>query len=361
MQAMIMAVCMVMVVALPVDQDFARHVESFIEMPANEELGQQLQQAIAELKKRQEQAADDQDKKIALESQKSEKVEAEGKKVQGELKAQIAAYEQKLQETEKKIKDADAKIVPAREEALKLAKEEGDKKIKDESAKAKGLQDHHQQLMATEAKKLSDTEKEFEKKFKEQEKTAKVALDKEISEQEKKTGEAHKVITQINAESEKKMQDASNAAGDLQKKAQDDFAKSKDDLTKHGAEDKAKINLDSSAQINSLQKELHDAESKIPVAKDEVKKHFAPLLAAEEKEKTDLTTKVIDATKNAVDQEIQVKKLTADLKNQEDKNAKDLVEKQQEMDRILQLKIGEVQRVQRETDDLKAKVSSVKA
>merc|ERR1711988_1833999 len=74
MQATILAVCMVAASALPLE-----NLGSFIEISPQDH-GAQLMQAISELKRRQEQVADEADKKLNIESEKSQKIDQDGKK-----------------------------------------------------------------------------------------------------------------------------------------------------------------------------------------------------------------------------------------------------------------------------------------
>merc|ERR1712046_450007 len=105
-------------------------------------------------------------------------------------------------------------------------------------------------------------------------------------------------------------------------------------------------------------KKLKDTEGKIPMAKDEVRKELEPKLADAEKEKQDLNTKLQEASKHAFDSDAKVKDLSTQLKQTEDKSKADMASKQQEMDRVLQAKQQEVSRVEKETNDMKQKLSA---
>merc|ERR1712022_49047 len=93
---------------MPLDLDYMRHIESFIQLPGNDH--PELAQAIQDLAAKQQAAKADQDKRMQDEAAKIQKIQDDSAKNQADLKTQIDAFQQKLQEAEKKVADAEAKI-----------------------------------------------------------------------------------------------------------------------------------------------------------------------------------------------------------------------------------------------------------
>merc|ERR1711988_504646 len=99
-------------------------------------------------------------------------------------------------------------------------------------------------------------------------------------------------------------------------------------------------------------------DEKTKMKQDSDKKELEPKLADAEKEKQDLNTKLQEASKHAFDSDAKVKDLSTQLKQTEDKSKADMASKQQEMDSVLQAKQQEVSRVEKETNDMKQKLSA---
>jgi uncharacterized phage infection (PIP) family protein YhgE len=121
----------------PAYMQFLAQQNSFLEQDPN----QLLNTAINDVAERQKQMHSSNAKQLNDEAGKQAKLQADFDKVANDMKAQIDQLAKKLQETEQKAADAEAKVQPAKDDAMKQAIAVAEKAMADEMAKEKSEQD----------------------------------------------------------------------------------------------------------------------------------------------------------------------------------------------------------------------------
>jgi chromosome segregation ATPase len=347
-----LAVCQ----SMPLDLEFANHIESFIELPGNDH--PELMNIINELGTKQAEAKTAQEKRLQDEAVKVTQISDAANKQQEDLKAVLADFQKKMTEAEKKVADAEAKIAPARDEVMKNIQAESAKKITDQQAAGKAAADDFAKKTEDEKMKIETATTEWSKRFEDSSAAAKANLDGQLAEAGKKLEETHKKQADSTAEMDKKMADFNAKFAEDSKHATDDQAKVTGDIHKVKEDEKAKIKGDADANMAANSKALEDAQAKIPAGKDEVKQGLLPQIEALQKENTDLGSKLSEQTKQAFDAASKVKSLENELKSTETKAKQDVDAKVNELGRLVTQKESDVARVERETNDMKSKLNS---
>jgi len=356
MAAVVSVLCLAVCQSMPLDMEFAQHIESFIELPGSDH--PDLQQAINDLGSKQQEAKAAQEKRIQDEGAKVAQITENANKQQADLKAVMDDFQKKLQEAEKKVADAEAKIAPARDEVMKNIQAESAKKITDQQAAGKAAADDFAKKTEDEQAKVAAATSEWSKRFDDSSAAAKANLDGQLAEAGKKLEETHKKQADSTAEMDKKMADFNAKFADDSKHAADEQAKVTGDIHKVKEDEKAKIKGDADANMSANSKALEDAQAKIPAGKDEVKHELLPQIEALQKENTDLGSKLSEQTKQAFDAASKVKSLENELKSTETKAKQDVDAKVNELGRLVTQKESDVARVERETNDMKSKLNS---
>merc|ERR1712022_18541 len=199
-----------------VDPSYMRYIQqsgSFLE----QDPGAMLSGAINDVSDRQKQMQGANAKQLQDEASKQAKIQQDFDKVAADMKNHMDHLAQKLQETEKKAQDSEAKVQPARDDAMKQAQMAADKQLQDEMAKAKAASDDWN-------KKLNDENAKEQKLLTDNEKKSQVDADahKQADDQ---IAKASKVTADTEAQANKVATDMGNKLQQFEKKAADDSQK----------------------------------------------------------------------------------------------------------------------------------------
>merc|ERR1711998_680201 len=208
-----------------VDPSYMRYIQqsgSFLE----QDPGAMLSGAINDVSDRQKQMQGANAKQLQDEASKQAKIQQDFDKVAADMKNHMDHLAQKLQETEKKAQDSEAKVQPARDDAMKQAQMAADKQLQDEMAKAKAASDDWN-------KKLNDENAKEQKLLTDNEK--KTQADDQIA-------KASKVTADTEAQANKVATDMGNKLQQFEKKAADDSQKASTAMQKEQADIEKKAN-----------------------------------------------------------------------------------------------------------------------
>merc|ERR1711904_649088 len=171
-----------------VDPSYMRYIQqsgSFLE----QDPGAMLSGAINDVSDRQKQMQGANAKQLQDEASKQAKIQQDFDKVAADMKNHMDHLAQKLQETEKKAQDSEAKVQPARDDAMKQAQMAADKQLQDEMAKAKAASDDTEAQANKVATDMGNKLQQFEKKAADDSQKASTAMQKEQADIEKKAND----------------------------------------------------------------------------------------------------------------------------------------------------------------------------
>merc|ERR1711871_1086583 len=215
-----------------VDPSYMRYIQqsgSFLE----QDPGAMLSGAINDVSDRQKQMQGANAKQLQDEASKQAKIQQDFDKVAADMKQHMDHLAQKLQE--KKAQDSEAKVQPARDDAMKQAQMAADKQLQDEMAKAKAASDDWN-------KKLNDENAKEQKLLADNEKKSQVDADSHKKQADDQIAKASKVTADTEAQANKVATDMGNKLQQFEKKAADDSQKASAAMQKEQADIEKKAN-----------------------------------------------------------------------------------------------------------------------